>query len=354
MLLKNSKRLIGMALGATLFAAPAWAQPAIEKTAKVAPGGLYEVVYNPKDQDIYVAATGPRGGAEAVVVRLDGKTLAPERSFDVAAHPLYGLALDGRNQVLWGTDTRRGEVAALDVATGKVVGVVKHGDKAHVRQIAVDEPGGRVYVSVVGGYRGGEAPSQIWVIDATSKKLIRAFDVPGHALTGLALDIPGNRLFSTDMNSNEAVVIDLKTDKVAHKWPTGGKSAINVAYDKAGDRLFVTNQESGTLSVLNAKDGAILKQVPTGEGALTVQHDPQRGNVYVANRRAGTLSVIDAKTYAVTANLNVGTLPQTIEIDRATGTVYVTSKARGAPRDAPAGTPAPVDETGDVVTIVRP
>lgn len=354
MLLKSMSGMLGATLGTALLAGSAWAQAAIENTVKVEPGGLYEVVYNPKDQDIYIAATGPRGGAQATVVRMDGKTLAREQAFDVAAHPLYGLALDRTNQVLWGTDTRGGEVAALDVATGKVLGVVKHGDKAHVRQIAVDEANNRVYVSVVGAFRGSDIPSQIWVIDAQSKKLIRTIDVAGQSLTGLALDTANGRLFSTDMTNNEAVVIDLKTDKVAHRWPTGGDSAINVAYDRAGERLFVTNQGSGTLTVMNANDGSVIRQVPTGEGALTVQHDPERGNIYVANRRAGTLSVVDAKTYDVTANLKVGTLPQTIEIDRATGTVYVTSKARGAPRDAPAGTPAPVDATGDVVTIVRP
>jgi len=56
----------------------------------------------------------------------------------------------------------------------------------------------------------------------------------------------------------------------------------------------------------------------------------------------------------VKTNLPTGTLPQTIAIDRATNAVYVTNKARGLPRNAPAGTPVPVDATGDVVTLIRP
>ena len=64
--------------------------------------------------------------------------------------------------------------------------------------------------------------------------------------------------------------------------------------------------------------------------------------------------VVNGADYSVLANLATGTFPQTIAIDGETNTVYVTNKARGLPRDAPAGTPVPIDPTGDTVTIIRP
>jgi len=382
-------KLFAGALSAFALATGAWAQPSIERTVKVAPGGLYEIVHNSGDNDVYVAATGPRGGSEAAVVRLDGATLESEGRIDVASSPLYGLAVNGRTQRLYGTDTRSGAVSTIDLRTGAVVGSVTHGEGAHVRQLVVDEAADKIYVSVVGGYRGGEAPSQIWVIDGATNRLERTIEIAGISLTGLAHDPAGHRLFSTGMTSNDVVVIDLATGNVAARWPTGGDNAINVAFDAAGNRLFVANQGSGELSVLNATDGTLIRKIATGEGALSVAHNPANNQIYVANRRAGTLSVVDGGNYELLANLPVGSAPQTIAIDRATNAVYVTSKTRPQPRRpaaAPAGgqaagderparapraegaaapaapaaapvapRPAPQDDpTGDVVTLVRP
>ncbi|MEN5144999.1 YncE family protein [Brevundimonas diminuta] len=348
-------------LTAAAFAALAMASTAsaqtIEKTVKVAPGGLYEIVFNPADNDLYVAAVGPRGANNAQVVRLNGRTLAPESSVDVSANPLFGLNLNTRTQVLYGTDTRAGAVTAIDARTGRLIATIRNEgqDGAHVRQVVVDEARNKAYVTLVGGDAGDAAqPNMVWVIDGATNKVERTIMTPVGSLTGAALDGPNNRLYVVGMGSDDVAAIDLATGEAVGQWPTQGDTPINVTVDSEGRRLFIANQKSGELTVLNADTGTLLGRAATGAGALSVAYNGAVKQVYVANRDAGTVTVVDSDTYAVKANLQTGTFPQTIAIDRATNAVYVSNKARGLPRNAPAGTPVPVDPTGDVVTLIRP
>lgn len=345
------------AAGALLIASAAFAEPTIERSVKVAPGGVYELVFNPVDNDVYIAAVGPRSEAVAAIARLDGATLNSEAAISVAENPLYGLGLNSRTQMLYGTATRTGSIGVVNLATGEVVATIKDGDNdsAHVREAIVDEQRNKVYVTVVGGEAGDASrPNEIWVIDGATNTLERKIAVPVGGLTGAALDVAANRLYVTGMSSNDVAAVDLSNDQVVGRFPTGSERPTNVAVDAAGGRLFVASQGTGDLTVMNAADGAVLGKVPTGEGALSVAFNGAVNQVYVANRQAGTVTVVDATTYAVLTNLQTGTFPQTIAIDRATNAVYVTNKARGLPRNAPAGTPVPADPMGDTLSIIRP
>lgn len=346
--------LTAVAAGVLLTASVALAQPTMERSVKVAPGGLYEIVFNSADNDVYVAAVGPRGQTVAQIARLNGATLEAGQSVDVSDRPLYGLALNSRTQTLYGTDTRQGVISAVDLASGRIVAnIASDRPAAHVRQVLVDEEANKVYVSEVGGRGTNTSSSRIWIIDGATNTLERTIEADG-VLTGLALDREGGRVFSTDMVANEVFVIDLASGETTHRWPVGSENAINVAFDAAGNRLFVTAQGTGDLTIMNASDGAVIHKAPTGAGALSVAFNPAVNQIYVANRQAGTVSVLDGASYEVLANLETGTFPQTIAIDAATNAVYVTNKARGLPRNAPEGTPVPVDPTGDTVTVIRP
>jgi len=347
---------LALGLGALALGPALLANPTIERSVRVAPDGVYELIFNPSDNDVYVAAIGPRGAqGAAVIARLDGQTLASETPISVGANPLYGLGFNSRTHILYGTDTRNGVVSALDLRTGQVVGNITRGDNAHLREVIVDEAANRAYASVFGVNREGAAgANQIWVIDGERNALDRVIDVETNGLTGIALDTRGNRIFGTGMSANEVVVVDLASNRTIARWPTGTERPTNVVFDPAGNRLFVASQGSGDLAVLDATDGRVIRRVPTGEGALSVAHNPAVNQIYVANRQAGTVTVVNGTSYEVVANLQTGTFPQTIAIDRATNAVYVTNKARGLPRGAPAGTPVPEDPAGDTLVLIRP
>ena len=349
------RSLIGGGVAALAIAAAAQAQT-IETTVKVEPGSLYQLVLNPADDTVLVAAVGPRDETRSVIARLNAD-LTPAGLIDVSASPLYGLGFNSRTQILYGGAFRSGAVDAVDIRTGQVVAHITDGDddSAHVREVVVDEARNKVYVTIVGGYAGDTSrPNRIWVIDGATHRLERKIDAEVGGLTGAALDSAGARLFVTGMTSADIGVIDLQTGRTTARWPTQSERPTNVAYDAQRGRLFVASQGSGDLTVMSANDGSIIRKVPTGDGALSVAHDVGNDRIYVANRLAGTVTVVNGADYAVMAQLRTGTFPQTIAIDPETHAVYVTNKARGLPRDAPAGTPVPDDPAGDTVVRIRP
>jgi YVTN family beta-propeller protein len=367
-----------VALGAMvlgLSAGLAFAEPAIDRSVKVAPG-LYELAVSPSTRTVYVASAGRRGENDAKVVAVDAATLEVKGEIDVSGSPVFGLGINDRTQTLYGTATRDGSVVVIDLKAGKVSHTVKRGEKAHVREAVVDEDGNRVFISVFGN-RARPAPAQapaaagappaaapaaeqadergeIWILDGMTGQIAEVIEKVGKGIGGIVHDAKANRLYATAMTTHEVLAIDLSTKQVVANWPTGGDSPMNLAMDPERGHLFVANQKSGNVTVLDTKDGAVLKTVKTGAGALSVAYDAKTGQVFVSNRGEGTLSVIDAESYEVVTQLPTGTLPQTVGVDRETGLVYVSNKARGTPRDAPKDAPPVEDPNGDTLSLIRP
>lgn len=327
----------------------------IEKTTKVG-AGLYEIVYNEKDNLVYVAATGKRGETGgAKIYKLDPNTLEVKGEIDVNEAPAFGLGLNTKTQTLYTTNTRNNSVSAIDLKTGKIVATINHGqDKSHTREVVADESTNKVYVSNM---------TDVWVIDGATNKFSHLIEGLGEGVTGLAIDSAKQILYVTNMGSQaegkivpaKVTAYDLKAKKVALSFETGVKGSINLVHDAKGKRLFVANQGDGVVTVYN-ESGKLLETIKTGAGALGINYNPVKELIYVANRGAGTTSVIDAKTYKVVAELKTGSFPQTIAIDKKSGKVFVTNKAKGAPRAQPGQpAPAPVDDPeGDVVNVIVP
>lgn len=355
------------------LAGTALADPEFVTSAK--PGaGLYEIVYSAPMNRVYVAAAGTRGANETFVYGLDPKTLETKETIALGDDPVFGLGINNRTKTLYGTQTRDGSLAMIDLATGKVVAKLAKGEKAHVREVAVDEDANRAYVTVLGMR---DTPSAVWIVDGASKKIVDSIDDLAGGIAGISLDARNKRLFLSALQANEVVVVDLATKKVTNRFPTGGEGAINLVYDASGDQVFVANQGSGEVTVLDAKDGKLIKTIPTGAGALSLAIDPQRSLLYVANRQAGFTSLVDTKTLEPVANIVTGSMPQTVAVDAATGNAYVTNKLKSAGRPRPPAPPAGaapgaqpasapaaepvrarpvpmVDPFGDTVTLIKP
>ncbi|TCK23849.1 YVTN family beta-propeller protein [Ancylobacter aquaticus] len=348
-----------------------------EFVTSVKPGaGLYELVFSAPMNRVYVAAAGGRGATETFIYALDPATLETKETIALGDDPVFGLGVNNTTKTLYGTQTRDGSLAVIDLATGKVVAKIAKGEKAHVREVVVDEAANRAYVTVTGRR---DTPSSVWIVDGAKKEIVDTIDnLPG-SVTGISLDAKGKRLFLSAMESNEVHVVDLASKKVT-SFPSGGEGAINLAYDASGDQVFVANQGSGEVTVLDAKDGKIIKEIPTGAGALSLAIDPQRSLLYVTNRQAGFTSLVDTKTLEPVANVVTGSMPQTVAVDVATGNAYVSNKLKSAGRpprpatppagaaaapgaqptggpaaEAPRARPVPmVDPYGDTVTLIKP
>jgi YVTN family beta-propeller protein len=320
------------------------ATPSVVKTAKAGPG-LYEVAASPSTGLVNVASVGRRGEpGTAKILGLDQKTLEVKKTIELGETAAFGLGINDKTQKLYTTNTRAGNVSAIDLASGKVVATIalESSPKAHVFRALVDEARNVVYVS--------ETAGRVWVIDGATDTLTGTIEEVGETTVGLALDPARNQLFAANLAGKDIAVIDLATKKVASRIPVEGERPTQLAFDAKTRRLFVTQQRTGDIAVIDTAAGKQIKSIQTGAGALGIGFSAEKNRLYVANRQAGTVTVIDGTSLEVVEDIPAGTLPNTVAIDAKTHRVFVTNKAKGGPRNA-----APTDDpSGDTVTLILP
>jgi Uncharacterized conserved protein len=289
----------------------------IKKSTKVG-DGVYELVYNEKNNQVYVTTT--RGNAEKpTIYALDANTLAVKDSITLESGA-FGLGINQKTQVLYGTVTRGAAVIAIDMKTGKTLASITNGlDKGHTREAVINEKSNKIYVSDVG--------AGVWEIDGKSNTFTRMLNGIKGA-TGLAVDGTRDKLFA--ISKGKVVFYNLKSNAVIDSFSTGAEKAINLALDTKRNHLFVSHQ-TGSVSVLNAENGELLKTIPAGEGALGIVYSAQKDAVFVANRAAGNVTVINAKDYTILATVESGSLPNTVVVD-SKGNAFVSNKAQGGGR----------------------
>lgn len=312
--------------------------PSVAQSAQVHQG-LYEIVTSTADGSVWVAAVGGGFAEGARLIALDPVTLEERRVIDVDAAPAFGLDINNRTNTIYSSNTRAGNMSAIDLETGEVTLIELPGAEGapHLFRVVVDEEANLVYATVF------ETPGSIWVVDGETNTLDRVITGLSGGPTGLELDAAGNRLFAASQGDNVVDVIDLSTDEVVASIPTQGERSTQLELDPATNRLFVTNQNSDNFSVIDTETNEFVQTVPTPEIPLGIAYHGADDLIYVAVRGAGVVAVYDGTTYEPVTELEIGTFPNTLYIDETTGSVYVTNKAaRGEERD-------PV---GDQVTLI--
>ncbi|MGJ1386939.1 YncE family protein [Sphingobacterium spiritivorum] len=330
------------------FAFLAWGHSASAQTvvkSSAAGKGVYEAVVNEQDGFIYVTSAGSRTQPGGAIYKIHPESLAITDSILMKENPPFGLGINHKTQTLYTTNTRTHSVSAVDIKTGKVIATFNNGkDKSHTREVLVDEDNNLIYISDVGD------PSSIWVIDGKTNTYLHSIENTGKTTTGMVLNDRKDKMYITNMDTNEVAVIDLKSHKVEKSFPSGGESPVNLVAD--GNHIFVANQKSGTITVLDAASGQILKSIPTGDGAIGISYDKKNNRIYSANRQTGTTTVIDAATYAVLADLPTGSHPNNVKVSPQTGAAYVINKAKGG-RPVEGQPALPADTNGDTITLIR-
>jgi DNA-binding beta-propeller fold protein YncE len=188
-----------------------------------------------------------------------------------AGHP------DGRHAYV--TDAKRGEVVAVDVLRGRVVGRVEVG--ALARHVSVDPAGRTLWVAL------GSKAEEIAVVDVAGRRLVRRFTPPF-----LAHDVgfaPGGRhVWLSSADRFELAVYDARTGRLRAR-PSGDWPPQHVTFGPR--RAYVTSGWSGTLRV-HALDGRVLLSNPVPVGSYNVQQGD--GFVVTPSLGHGDLCVLDA------------------------------------------------------------
>jgi DNA-binding beta-propeller fold protein YncE len=218
------------------------------------------------------------GGAVSLV---DGRTLESTRVLRSFAVPRYTAAHpNGRHAFV--TDSGRGEVVALDVLRGRVVGRVAVGGPA--RHISIDATGKRLWVAL------GTKAELVAIVDVSRParpRLIHRFAPPF-----LAHDVgfaPGGRsVWVTSGDRGAIALYDRHSVRVVRRLSADAPPQ-HVTFE--GDRAYVTSGDDGLLRVHDARDGRLLRTTRIPLGSYNVQQG--WGRILTPSLARGTLCVLD-------------------------------------------------------------
>jgi DNA-binding beta-propeller fold protein YncE len=213
---------------------------------------------------------------------IDAASLRVTRVLDGIAEPRYTAAHpDGRHAYV--TDAKRGELVALDLVRGSVVGRAEVG--ALARHVTIDAAGATVWVAL------GSKAEEVAVVDVlrpTSPRLVRRFRPPFRA-HDVACAPDGRHLWVSAGDRLQLAVYDVRSRRLLAR-PSGDWPPQHVTF--AGPTAFVTSGWSGTLRVHEVSGRPLLAvQIPVG--SYNVQH--RLGRVVTPSLGHGTLTILDER-----------------------------------------------------------
>jgi len=334
--MKNQKRwriarlrkvgiLAGLALGAALLLAGAWAgAPAsgyhLLKTVPLgaAPGGGEYFDYLTADVEgrrIYVSH-----GTEVVVVDADsGATVGTIGGLQRC----HGIALVKELGKGFITDGEGEKVVVFDIASLKVTGEIKTEKDAD--SIIYDPASKRIFA-----FNGD--PKSASVIDPASATLVKRLELGGGPEFAVA-DGKG-MVYNNLEDKNEVVAIDSRALTIKARWPLapeGGPTAITM--DREHRRLFSAGREPAMLDMLDADSGKVLQSAKISGGVDAAVFEPETGNVFVSTRE-GMIHIFhedSPEKFSEVETVKTEFGAKTMALDTKTHNLYVSTAEFAAP-----------------------
>jgi DNA-binding beta-propeller fold protein YncE len=182
------------------------------------------------------------------------------------------------------SDSRRGEVVAVDVVAGRVLGRVSVGGPA--RHISIDPRGRILWVSL--GSKADEL-AIVSVADRARPRLLHRIAPPFRAHdVGFAPD--GRHVWVSSGERGALAVYDPRSGQVLRRLPADAPPQ-HVTF--SGGNAYVASGDDGTLRVQSLRDGRILRTTPVPVGSYNVQE--AGGEIVTPSLERGTLCILDRR-----------------------------------------------------------
>ena len=220
-------------------------------------------------------------GRDSSVVMFDLKTLQVLGRI-TAAVDADAILYDPATKHIFTMNGDAGSSSVIDPATGKNIGSIPLGGKP---EFGVSAGNGKLYANITD-------KGEVVEIDAAAMKVTRRWPVaPCGSSTGLAIDLPHDRLFSV-CRSRHLAVSDIAAGKLVTTLPIG--SGVDAAaFDPATQLIFASNGD-GTLTVMHEDTPdkyTVVETVPTGPRAKTMALDPATHRVFLG-AQPGTFTML--------------------------------------------------------------
>jgi YVTN family beta-propeller protein len=309
----NRFALSGAVLLACLVASAAWAAPVdyriVKTVALGAPDRWDYVAFDPVLDRVYVSH------AQTVTV-VDGTSGALIGQIDGITGTTHGIASVHALGKGYTDDGKAGIAISFDLKTLKIVNRIKAEPDAD--GIVYDPPSG--HVLVIDGDSG-----KVTVIDPKTDIVVATIDGGGGLEFGAS---GGNGKFYVDgAEKNEIVRMDMATNLADAHWPMPAcVRPHGLAIDRAHMRLFASCGNK-IMTVVDANSGAVLANLPIGDGTDFAEFDPMRGLAFSSNRD-GTLSIVAEKSpagFEALPAVPTAFGARTMALDPKTGRIYLVS-----------------------------
>jgi YVTN family beta-propeller protein len=280
----------------------------ITKTVPLgAPDHWDYAVFDPVLGRVYVShgekVTVVDGTSGAIIGRIDGIT--------GATHGIASVHALGKGYT---DDGKAGVAVSFDLKTLKVIKQIKTEPDAD--GIVYDPPSD--HILVIDGDSG-----KVTVIDPKTDTAVATIDGGGRLEFGVSGE--NGKFYVDGVEKNEIVRMDTTTNKADAHWPMPGcVKPHGLAIDRAHARLFASCANK-VMTVVDADTGAVIANLPIGDGTDFAEFDPTRGLAFSSNRD-GTLSVIAEKSptsFVVLATATTEIGARTMAIDTKTGRIYL-------------------------------
>ena len=275
-----------LGLGLSLTASSQQLQ--LEKQIPVAgmTGGFDHLAYDPATQRIF--ATAEDQGKVYVLSLISGQLLAKVDGF---GKPHSVLARAGASSVLV-VDSEKSKSALLSATSLKVMSRVAMPPGANA--LVYDQKIGRAIITA-GGDRVHMNTSQIAAIDPATGRTLKSVEVNALHLQPMAIDEMGGRVFVSIADHKSVGVFDVVSLRMIAEWKLGPEPHHHqpVAFDAEHHRLFIAIDQPGELVVVNTDNGKRISSLAIPGDADDLTFDAVTHRLFVPCGD-GFLMVLDA------------------------------------------------------------
>jgi YVTN family beta-propeller protein len=230
----------------------------------------------------------------------------------------HGVVFDATRKFGYVTDSGLNAVVKFDLATLQTVATIPAGTGPDG---AVFEPA----TQTVWAFNGRS--KNVTVISTKTDKVIATIALPGKPEFPVA-DGTGT-VYDNIEDKSEIVRLDAHSLKMTANWAAGCESPSGLAIDVPGHRLFPVC-DGNKMAVVDSRNGNVLATPAIGDGPDAARWSAQH-NLAFASCGEGVLSVVDASTpaYKTIQSLQTQRGARTMAYDAATDRIYVVTAEFG-------------------------
>jgi DNA-binding beta-propeller fold protein YncE len=205
------------------------------------------------------------------------------------------IKMDVAHRRLLACHTGNGSLDVIDVDAGKLIKSVATGA---AQGVAVDEKGGRYFVSV-------SKPPKLVIIDATKLEVVSEVSLSGPADV-MAYHAQSNRAFVCNDEKPELWVIDPEAKKILSTLTLAGAGMEDLAFNADGTFLFQNLKETSQLAKIDSTTVKVTDTWPTSPAdkphGLAMVDD---ANAVLIAGGTGKLVLLDLGTGKVVASTDI-------------------------------------------------